>query len=314
MLTVSRASDALRRVAVDFFTLEVRGHLEAAAVPFILLKGPSLAQWLYPGEFRAYGDCDVLVPRDHKERAGDVLTGLGLEDLSTIGGPVNEWRRSTDGFGVDLHESLIGCRVSPDEAWRVLSGATQERIVLGSKVLTLGPDALALHICLHAAQHGCQYELPMEDLSRVLGKLELNDWRRVLQLAETLRAKEFLAAGLHLDKRGKVIRKQLGLPLPSDLEAILRSEAASSPALFIESVSRTPGLIPKIGAITRRVFPSTLYMRSWSQSSGIETRGLANAYLRRLRWLFTVVPTGFREWRCARKVADARRDSEDQRA
>jgi hypothetical protein len=50
-------------------------------VPAILLKGPSVARWLYPAGGRAYADSDLLVPASEFSRAEKVLRSLGFTEL-----------------------------------------------------------------------------------------------------------------------------------------------------------------------------------------------------------------------------------------
>src|SRR4051812_17555038 len=108
------ASDAMlwwsnAGVRVDAVTVEVHRALDAAEIPHVLLKGPSIAGWLYGiDELRVYGDSDFLVaPRDWK-RACAVLSGLGFAtDVDRRSHPglssltSYPWQRGDD--DVDLH-------------------------------------------------------------------------------------------------------------------------------------------------------------------------------------------------------------------
>lgn len=49
-------------LSCDRIAAEVTSALRHAAIPTILLKGPSIARWLYPSGGRHYIDTDILVP------------------------------------------------------------------------------------------------------------------------------------------------------------------------------------------------------------------------------------------------------------
>ena len=62
-------------------TAEVVTAFKDAGIPTILLKGPSIARWLYPAGGRTYRDTDLLVPPSQFADAGSVLRSLGFTDL-----------------------------------------------------------------------------------------------------------------------------------------------------------------------------------------------------------------------------------------
>src|SRR5687768_3185228 len=69
---------ASHNLATDALAADVYRALRAEGVPATLLKGPSIARWLYrPGE-RIYSDVDLLVPPEAVARAGGVLGALGF--------------------------------------------------------------------------------------------------------------------------------------------------------------------------------------------------------------------------------------------
>lgn len=72
---------AVRVLAVDRVTAEVVPALAAVGIRPILLKGPSIARWLYPSGGRSYGDTDLLVPPADFARAGSVLERPGPKVL-----------------------------------------------------------------------------------------------------------------------------------------------------------------------------------------------------------------------------------------
>src|SRR5215212_8471073 len=110
------ARRAIAQMAIDRTTAEIFDALDAAGVPARLLKGPSIATWLYdePGE-RPYGDTDLLVPPSREADAEAVLRRLGFAASAGTGEPDPEgvalnhiWSRGAE--MAELHLSLVGIR------------------------------------------------------------------------------------------------------------------------------------------------------------------------------------------------------------
>src|SRR3954453_7868543 len=117
------ARRAMATMAIDRATAEIFDALDAAAVPALLLKGPSVARWLYddPDE-RPYGDTDRLVPPERETDAEAVLRGLGFAPAAGTGEPDPEgvalnhiWSR--DGEMAELPLSLIGISAPREMVW-----------------------------------------------------------------------------------------------------------------------------------------------------------------------------------------------------
>jgi len=78
-MTPDRArARAARALNIDRVTAEVAVAMVAAGIAYVVLKGPSIARWLYPTNGRTYCDTDLLVPPAEFERAGAVLRSLGF--------------------------------------------------------------------------------------------------------------------------------------------------------------------------------------------------------------------------------------------
>jgi hypothetical protein len=71
---------AAGRLSVDYESGSAIRALESAQIQCILLKGPSVARWLYePEDARTYADTDLLVPSESFDAAVAVLARLGFE-------------------------------------------------------------------------------------------------------------------------------------------------------------------------------------------------------------------------------------------
>jgi hypothetical protein len=275
----------------------------------ILLKGPTLARWLYDHvSMRPYVDSDLLVPPGEIGRAEEILGSLGFEHAPLDDIPhdlpwhAHAWVRGRDGASLDLHRTLIGPAAEPGVVWSVLSGQTERMEVAGTEVNVLVKPARALHVALHAAQDGGLAK-PLEDLRRAVDRLPVAGWEEARALAERLQATPALAAGLRLLPAGEVLAEQLGLPVDGPTSVRLRASGAPRSALSLEWLARTPGVRGKALYATRKLFPPAEFMRAWSPLASRGRLGLSVSYVWRLRWLLGAAGPAIRTWWRARRDA-----------
>ncbi|HEX2027139.1 MAG TPA: nucleotidyltransferase family protein [Nitriliruptorales bacterium] len=158
----------------------VAAVLDAAAVPWLVIKGPVLATAVHPRpDLRGYGDLDVVVPARTFQRA--------LESLEAAGGTVAapNWalrRRITagevpvtlpDGGVVDLHWHVLN-HARLREPFRIpmrdLFDRAEPVTVDGRPVLTLEPTDTLLYLALHASMAGGNRLVWLKDLERSLAQ------------------------------------------------------------------------------------------------------------------------------------------------
>src|SRR2546421_11528607 len=104
------------RLQLEVAVARVSTLFESAGVRMRLLKGATLAQWLYTGaEPRGYVDCDFLVAPDDFKAAEDILGAHGykrhFDDRSMPSWwreHASEWVRDADWVMIDLHRTLPG--------------------------------------------------------------------------------------------------------------------------------------------------------------------------------------------------------------
>jgi hypothetical protein len=298
-----RSSADLRTIAlalaVDTVTAEVVAAMRAAEVRPLLLKGPSIAAWLYADSApRPYADSDLLVSPESWQRAEGVLHELGFRP---VGYPwpweSRAWLRRSDRATVDLHRSLVGAVASPEAVWEALAASTETLRVGGAEVEVLGIPARALAVALHAAQHGLEAQ-PLEDLRRALRIGDEKIWREAGEFARRLQAVPAFAAGLRLDPDGAVVAKRLRLPVARPRDVALRAGSAAPLSVALERISSERSADARVRLFLRALVPSRLYMRNWSRAhmSGWPAplrRGrlrLWLAYLWRPVWLLVRLP------------------------
>lgn len=294
---------AVRTLLVDQVSAEVIAALRDRQVASILLKGPSIADWLYPdGTLRSYNDSDLLVAPEQLPAAQAVLEELGFRDtLTPLDHPrleTHEWIRGRE--RVDLHTTLIGIAALPRVVWTTLSAATVTRQVAGVDAQVLAPTALAVHVVLHAAQHGADEPKPAEDLSRAIRTLPREQWREVAALADRLQATDAFAVGLGLLPEGRELASWLELRPPRSADASLRVKPIPL-ALGFEHLATTPGVVARVSLVLHELFPTPEFMRWWSPLARRGRLGLMAAYGWRPLLLLTQAIPGFLAWRRARR-------------
>ena len=305
---LARERSRARARRVDAITAEVLRQLQGDGVRPVLLKGPTFASWLYTdGSPREYVDTDLLVAPADLPRARDVLSRLGFEptmEEGDIPGSIPHdcpWVRALDGAVVDLHRQIPGANVEPQRLWDLLMAGAEINLVDGVKVATLSERARALHVALHAAQHGSAVPKPLEDLRRALIVVDRPTWRAAKELADAIEATAAFSAGLRLLPQGDLLATELGLPykLPADV-ALLASNAPVE-ALTIEALAAAPNLRARLALCMHKVAPSRRFIRAWFGPAASGRRGgLALGYVYRPLWLLAKAPGAWRAWRKAR--------------
>jgi Uncharacterised nucleotidyltransferase len=295
---------AVRNVAIDRLAAEVAATFAAAGIESLVLKGPVLAAWLYPGEIRPYGDADLMVAPGDWQRAVALLGGLGFSDhLGPLAHPRMESFSSTAFLrgedNLDLHCTLHGLDAAPDRIWREFRAGSEPEAIGGAELRVPGRPALALHVGLHAAHH--VEGKPIEDLRRALASADEGTWRGALELAERLDGLPTFASGLRLLPAGAELARRLGIP---DEVRSTKHEIRFEGVPTAEGIDAL--LQPGLGARQRaaivagELFPRPEFMRWWSPLARRGRLGLLLSYPWRWLRLAVQAPRGFWSVRRAR--------------
>ena len=176
-LARTRAPEQLLRMLRQLYVAQLARHaklsadlkwvaevLDAADVSWATVKGPAVAELLYPQpHLRQYADLDVLVdPRAIRTVLADlVAAGATVDDrnweMIRAEGRGQFALRTPTGSELDLHWDLVGTQaerrrfsIDSDE----LLSRAQRRVVTGVRVPTLDPTDAFLHLCLHLTLAG----------------------------------------------------------------------------------------------------------------------------------------------------------------
>jgi hypothetical protein len=293
---------------VQALAAEVVQTFRARDVDAILLKGPSVAHWLGGDLVRASIDCDLLVHPGQVAAAERILDGLGFERY-LAGVDLDEhwphaavaWKRG-DTELVDLHRQLWGTGATAEAAWESLR-AHRDTLSLGPvDVAILDAPGTALHLALHAAQHGAASPRPLDDLTLALERLDGAVWTDAAALAGALDAVPAFSAGLRLVPAGVELADLLRLTERFPAHVALAASSAPLTAQTLERLAAGGGPAGRARFVLGRLVPPAGWMRVNYPLARRGRAGLLTAYA----WRFAIVPVrlvrAVPSWRRARST------------
>ncbi len=295
----------MHRLALDAATVEVVDEFRRRGIEPILLKGRSIADRLYGGDAaaRPYTDIDLLVAPDRHADAADALAALTFTDRLAGFRPgerpahADSWARA-DRVHVDLHRTLNCATAAPEVVWAALSRHTRPLRLGAITVQALDDVGLALHIAMHAAQHGACSAKPQTDLARALAVFGPEVFGAAAPLAAEIGALATLATGLRLVPQGREPAERIGTGVAVPDALLVRAHgtargAGSVAAGLAEPARRRPRVV------AQRAFPSRAALRLSMPLARHGRWGLAAAYAVRPLWIAARLPSAVRAWRAA---------------
>jgi hypothetical protein len=291
----------------DVTTARVVRGLRADGLDSILLKGRAHRGWIDDDPGRYSGDVDLLVAPGDVPRAEGVLAGLGFVrqgSLDALPGDrpyhASNWA-TRESVEIDLHNHIVGIGAPAHAAWPILLAATENIEVMGEQVAVLGAEARALHVALHAAQHGVGVDRTIRDLDRAIEILPPALWNDAAALAERLDAVAAFSVGLRLTARGRLLAEEFGLPDDAPLDVALWASSPPPMTAGFEWLSTIDNPARKAVFVARKIVPPPEWMRAWQPLARQGRLGLAAAYVWRPLWLATHAPRAYRAWRRLRR-------------
>jgi len=176
----------------------IADSLHQNGIPFIIIKGPTIAYELYdPVEVRPYGDLDLLIRSQNYNRVKSILLRQGFE----LADPANEAHRRQYWNSVDFYHTK-NRNIAVDLHWDTLMtswgrnfftdqdiwGNVRQLKFLQIYLPVLDPKILILHLCLHMAFHHQFGKLQtLCDLDLAIKKFETDiDWEQLLQIVSKM--------------------------------------------------------------------------------------------------------------------------------
>jgi hypothetical protein len=314
---VTGAMQQLRRLRVvtqlqhEAAALEAVGALRTAGIRSIVLKGPSIARWLYDDPWmRSYGDIDLLVAPEDRGGAAQTLTRLGYVDHDAgladdeYPGHAHHWSRSgVRPAEIDLHHRLFWFRGRAREAWDELSAGTEQLDLGADRVEVLRLAGRLMLVALHAAQHGRRTRQPIRDLELALERVGEVDWREAAALAVTLGLGEAFSSGIRLLPPGLALADRLALQRVSSIEMRVHAETMRPTVEGLRFMLEQRSWRSRAIRLWHELLPHPAFMRVRHPVARRGQRGMTAAYLWRPLWLAWTTP------RAAAQLMRARRET-----
>jgi hypothetical protein len=194
--------------------------LRSSGIRVIVLKGAHLAEAVYGDvALRPMHDVDLMVLKADLRKAEAVLLDMGRVHQPTE--DIELWcvrkhhlpSLTIRDLAVELHWTLVSpagpIRVDAPGLW----DRAQPANVAGVEVLSLSPEDLLLHLCLHFCyQHGCVGLRYLCDIAETTHRFRGDmDWAQLVKRARAWRASRYASLVLHL------ARSLLGASVPDDV-------------------------------------------------------------------------------------------------
>jgi hypothetical protein len=189
-----RLAHASRLAQLEKHLADVVSRFDAARVPTLVLKGPALANSIYPKpSMRPYGDIDIVCREQDWVAAHDLLVSAGYIPVSDLTAPPpkvwgrkayyhTQYYRPNEAILVEVHYDLWQIGLRPklgDEFWRRAVPVT----ISGTEARMLAPEDQVLHLCVHLHHHGYKRLIWFTDLALLLRGCPDLDWEYVVRAA-----------------------------------------------------------------------------------------------------------------------------------
>ncbi len=265
---------------IDALTAEVAGTFGREGIETLVLKGPVLAKWLYPGEVHPYIDSDLMVAPENRARAVGVLERLGfVEHCPWMPTPLSldigctEFNRG--GGIVDLHYRLQRLDSDPDAIWGRLAASTERQVIGGVELCVPDRDTVLLQWSCTPRSTRTWWTASRW---RICGERSLasrSRGGRARWSSREYRGVPAFAASLRLLPEGGELARRLDLGEVRSLKHELLREDVIAEELYALLCARVR-IRRKVAIAASRSFPRPGYMRWWSP--------LAPARQARARW------------------------------
>jgi hypothetical protein len=212
-LTFQRMAQSRAPAALD----EVLEALGAAGIQAAVLKGPALAERLYPDPLsRLCSDLDILVSPRNLNLATAALQRIGFRIPS---GPAEQYYRThhhhihlerPPGPMVELHFWAYRGFGTGIDAGELLARASRYRTAGGASTWVLSPEDEILYLCAHIAGHRFQGVSGLYELKLYACRYPNLEWAVVARRARSVGLLSVLRFTCELFK------KRFGVPLAKD--------------------------------------------------------------------------------------------------
>ena len=213
----------------------VIGAMNEMDVPVVVLKGPALADTLYPNPaLRVYSDVDLLIHERHLVRVSEYLVGRGYHDKNVDDSPhrlhgchgifQRIFINDETGHVVELHCDHLQIGLEPvgmEEIW----GRAIEHRFGGATARILANDDLFVQLCVHLRRHGYERLGWFKDLDLMVRSGQVN-WQAVREKAAAQGCLDSVSYALWL------LPRMLGTPLSGEARRLVEAQGTFSRSLY----------------------------------------------------------------------------------
>jgi len=194
VLLANQLMYARRSTQLEEYLGRVLSALTEVGVASIVLKGPALANSVYPqSSLRPYGDIDILCREKDWVAVHEVLIGQGYVPVNGLTAPPpkvwdrkayyhTQYWRPTEGVLVEVHFDLWQVGLRPRLGERFWQQAVPVSIA-GTQGQMLAPEDQVLHLCVHLHHHGYKRLIWFTDLALLLRLPQPLDWDYIVWAA-----------------------------------------------------------------------------------------------------------------------------------
>jgi hypothetical protein len=177
-------------------------------LPVLVFKGPILSELAYgENSLRQAGDVDILIEREHFDRAKELLESHGYQMLPPLT-PAQQrahlnfhceiqFMRDNWFTVVDLHWSLAPKAFPFDLNTGDVLARSREMSVGGQRFSTFDVEDLILFQCMHGGKHYWSRLEWIASLTEIIGRVDI-DWNQLIERARAAHGLKMFALGLNL--------------------------------------------------------------------------------------------------------------------
>jgi hypothetical protein len=226
-LETHRFNEAMRRTRIMDTLGAIAPVLTDSGIPWVVLKGPTIARSTGSASLREFGDLDILVAGDRVADVLEIMSRLGIDAMNRNWGAylehgVAEFPVHALGSPIDLHWHVIGLGMVR-ERFAISTDELLRRRITGSvggvEFPRLEAEDNVVHVALHAGLAGATRIGWLRDVHDLIEGRDLN-WSRIIVRAHRFRAASIV--GHVLDR----CRCVLGTPVPAGIAERLTPSGA----------------------------------------------------------------------------------------
>jgi len=218
-LKTAYMSIAHRNMLMTAELLRIMKLLQENGIDALAFKGPVLSQMAYGDiTLRQYGDLDILIKKESRFRAMEVLEAQGYRPEIMLRRTTREFFfnavnvmgliHPSNGVYVEVHWELLSKNYAVVWQERDLWKEIEEIEINGDTVATLSSHQHLIYLCIHGAKHLFERLEWICDIDRSVRSHTTLDWEALISQADRMGVKRMVCLGLSLS------RDLLGTPLP----------------------------------------------------------------------------------------------------